>query len=165
MSSQTTWRERKEGSWPGPAKQRSRHIPNEAWVLPRPRRDNKYIGCFPQHFEGKLWRRLGRPTAILHPFGGMSIMGLRIDLRRETKPDIIADAHNLPLRGEIIEVVILDPPYSEELSERLYGTAKLKTLSFKEYTTEAVRVLKEGGILVMYHFQATPAIKGTWRIR
>ena len=138
-------------------------IQNYAWVLPRPRRGNKYIGCFPEHFEKKLLRLLGRPSigAVMHPFGGMSEFGLRIDLRRETKPDIIADAHKLPIRSEAMELVVLDPPYSEDLSERLYDTAKIRPLKFSEYTKEAVRVLKESGYLVMYHFMATPRIPNT----
>lgn len=51
-----------------------------------------------------------------------------------------------------------DPPYSEEYAQRLYGVVNPK---FKKYTQEAVRVLKEYGYLVMYHYNATPAIPKT----
>ena len=58
-------------------------IPTETWVLPRPRLDrplpdggyNK--GGFPLHFEQKLWRVLGCPAKVLHPFGGRAEIGTR----------------------------------------------------------------------------------------
>ena len=139
-------------------------IVNLAWVLPRPRRCNKYIGSFPQHFEKKVIRLLGfdeikDKNKILHPFCGMSEFGIRVDIKPEVKPDYIGDAHNLEMfKDETFDLVILDPPYSEEYSKRLYGTKKLK---FKTYTKEAIRVLKNGGYLVMYHCLATPRIENT----
>ena len=139
-------------------------IESLAWVLPRPRRCNKYIGSFPQHFEKKVIRLLGfdeikDKNKILHPFGGMSEFGIRVDIKPEVEPDYIGDAHNLEMfKDETFDLVILDPPYSEEYSKRLYGTKKLK---FKTYTKEAVRVLKNGGYLVMYHYLATPRIEDT----
>jgi len=57
---------------------------------------------------------------------------------------------------ETFDCVILDPPYSDEYSERLYGTGKIH---WKKYTTEAVRVCKEGGYVVVYHYLATPSIR------
>lgn len=139
-------------------------IENLAWVLPRPRRCNKYIGSFPQHFEKKVIRLLGfdeikDKNKILHPFGGKSEFGIRVDVKPEVEPDYIGDAHNLEMfKDETFDLVILDPPYSEDYSKRLYGTGKLK---FKTYTKEAVRVLKNGGFLIMYHYLATPSIENT----
>jgi hypothetical protein len=139
-------------------------IENLAWVLPRPRRCNKYIGSFPQHFEKKVIRLLGfdeikDKNKILHSFGGMSEFGIRVDIKSEVKPDYVGDAHNLEMfKDETFDLVILDPPYSTDLSKRLYGTKKLR---FKQYTKEAVRVLKDGGYLVMYHYIATPRIENT----
>jgi len=134
-------------------------IENLAWVLPRPRRNNKYIGGFPQHFEKKLWRLLGSPEKVLHPFGGMAEIGDRVDIKPEVNPTWVGDAHNLDMiPSESYDLVILDPPYSEEYSKRLYSTKKVK---FKQYTKEGVRVLKEDGFLVMYHCLATPRIEGT----
>lgn len=135
-----------------------------AWVLPRPRRNNKYIGSFPQHLEKKIIRLLGfdekkDKNQILHPFGGMAEYGIRVDVKSEVNPDFVGDAHDLKMfEDEKFGLVILDPPYSEEYSKRLYGTKKVK---FKKYTSEAVRVLKDGGFLVMYHYLATPRIENT----
>ncbi len=135
-------------------------IESIAWVLPRPNK-SKYIGSFPLHFERKLLNLLGlneREHKILHPFGGKAEFGTRVDIKPEVEPDYVGDAHLLPFTDNIYDLVILDPPYSEEYSRRLYGTGKLK---FKTYTSEAVRVCREGGYVVMYHYLATPRIENT----
>lgn len=132
------------------------------WCLPRPAK-SKYIGAFPLHFESKLFKELGLdPTKIkiLHPFGGKAIYGIRCDIKSEVNPDVICDAHNLPFEDESFDVVILDPPYSEDYSKRLYQTDKIK-LKFGKYTKEAVRVCKEDGYVVMFHEKACPTIPGT----
>jgi len=143
-------------------------IENIAWCLPRPRKC-KYPGGFPLHAELKLLRECGIDPKqilwhpkILHPFGGMAEYGIRIDMKREVKPDIFADAHNLPVKNEMFDAVFLDPPYNNDYSKSLYNTGKL---NFKKYTQEAVRVLKEGGYLIIYHFVATPQIPGTIMIK
>lgn len=136
-------------------------IENLAWVLPRPNK-SKYVGSFPLHFEKKLLRELGidpKTHKILHPFGGKAEFGTRVDINPEVNPDYIGDAHNLNMfENNTFDLVVLDPPYSEEYSRKLYGTGKLK---FKSYTAEAVRVCKEGGYIVMYHYLATPRIENT----
>lgn len=136
-------------------------IESVAWVLPRPRRANKYIGCFPEHFEKRLLRMLNVEVdkfKVLHPFGGKAEYGLRVDIKADVVPEVRADAHLLPFKDNIFNVVILDPPYNEEYSKRLYGTKKPR---FKTFVTEAVRVLKEEGYLVVYHYLATPRIENT----
>jgi len=145
-------------------------IESIAWVLPRPSK-SKYIGSFPLHFEIKLLRELkidargpGCKYKILHSFGGKAEFGIRIDLKLEVSPDVIADAHNLPFKDNVFKIVILDPPYNEEYSKQLYGTHNIK-LKWGKYTQEAVRVLEEGGYIVMYHYLATPRIKNTILIK
>lgn len=131
------------------------------WVLPRPRK-NKYRGGFPLHFEKKLIRNLGmnekEKDKILHPFGGASEFGIRCDLNANTNPDYVCDAHELPLESNSYELVILDPPYNDEESKKLYGTGKLH---YKKYISEAVRVCKVGGYIAMYHWVMTPRPEGT----
>jgi predicted methyltransferase len=56
-----------------------------------------------------------------------------------------------------IDLVILDPPYSDDEAQELYGTPKLKPAA---YTREAVRVLREGGWLVVYGDKTWPALSG-----
>lgn len=139
-------------------------IENLAWVLPRPRR-SKYKGGFPLHFEKKLLRELNidsKKHKILHPFGGHAEYGIRVDINPAVKPNIIADAHNLPFGDDEFDLVILDPPYSDDYSKNLYQTGRLK---FKQYTAEAVRVCKLDGHVVMYHYLATPRLERTQLVK
>lgn len=116
------------------------------WVLPRPAK-SKYKGAFPMFFEQNLVKLLGYPEMILHPFGGRAEIGVRVDLDPTLEPDIVADAHALPLEDESFDLVVLDPPYSDEESLTIYGTPPLRTAV---YTREALRVLRPGGWLVVY---------------
>jgi SAM-dependent methyltransferase len=123
-----------------------RVIPTLVWTLPRPP-VSKYKGGFPRFFEQNLVKVLGYPERILHPFGGMAEIGTRVDLNPTVQPDVVGDAHNLPFADGSFDCVILDPPYSDEEAQDLYGTPKLRP---SVYTREAVRVLREGGWLVVY---------------
>lgn len=127
-----------------------------AWCLPRPRRKDKYPGGFPQHFERRLLELIGcrsNGVKILHPFGGMAEYGIRLDILPGVQPDIIGDAHNLPIRDSCIDVVILDPPYSDEESSKIYGTGHL---DYKRYVSESLRVLKPSGFLALFHKYSLP---------
>jgi len=116
------------------------------WTLPRVAK-SKYVGAFPLWFETNLMQILGFPERVLHPFGGMAEYGVRVDLRPEVEPDVVADAHDLPFEDGSFDCVVLDPPYSDQQAKDLYGTPPLKV---GRYTAEAVRVLKEGGWLCVY---------------
>ena len=142
-------------------------IPTYAWVLPRPRKTNKYRGGFPLHFEKKLLDFLHldpKKHLILHPFGGMAEYGLRVDILRKVRPDVIGDAHYLPFRDNIFDCVIVDPPYSDEYSIKLFGIKQ--KLNLKKYLQESIRVLKTDGFLVFYHIYPIPCPKGCrWHAR
>lgn len=136
--------------------------PTETWVLPRPRK-NKYRGGFPLHFEKKLWKLLGEPQKVLHPFGGAAEIGDRVDINPETNPTWVGDAHNLNFIGRYCyDLVIVDPPYDDEQAEKLYQTPKLK---YKTYINEAVRVCKIGGFVAVYHWVMTPRPDQTELVR
>lgn len=121
-------------------------IPTLVWTLPRPPR-TKYKGGFPRYFEENLIQLLGYPERVLHPFGGMAEHGTRVDLNPTVEPDVLADAHALPFPDGSFDLVILDPPYSDEEAAELYETPPLRRAA---YTAEAVRVLREGGWLAVY---------------
>jgi hypothetical protein len=128
-------------------------IPTETWVLPRPRPDY-YPGGFPLHFEKKLWKSLGSPEKVLHPFGGLAEIGDFVDVNETTAPTWVGDAHNMHwIEDNSYDLVILDPPYNDEMAEVLYGTNPLR---YKEYVSEAVRVCKPGGYISIYHWVMTP---------
>ena len=133
-------------------------VENIAWCLPRPRKRNKYIGGFPLYFEEMLMRELGYPSTVLHPFGGMAEIGLRVDLKRKVKPDIVGDAHTLPFRDNQFGATVLDSPYSVKYSKRLYQGSKVH---YSKFVEEAVRVTRELGFVVVYHMIATPTPRHT----
>lgn len=128
----------------------------ELWYLPRPAR-NHYKGGFPLFFEQRLFQ-MYRPQNILQPFGGGSLYGIKGDINGEIKPEIILDAHQLPFKDESFDFVLLDPPYSNDLSGKLYHTGKLKPSVF---TNEAVRVCKTGGYVGQYGWLMPTRPKGT----
>ena len=137
-------------------------IPTETWVLPRPRKDY-YVGGFPLHFEKKLWRLLGEPEKVLHPFGGLSEIGDSVDLNETTAPTWVGDAHDLHwIEDNTYDLVLLDPPYSDDESAELYGTPKLK---YGKFVSEAVRVCKEGGHVAIYHKVMKPRPEGCRLVR
>lgn len=121
-------------------------IPTLVWTLPRPP-ESKYKGGFPRYFEQNLVQLLGYPERILHPFGGRAALGVRVDYRPDVQPDIVGDAHDLPFDDASFDLVVLDPPYSDEEAAELYETPPLRRAA---YTAEAVRVLCEGGWLAVY---------------
>lgn len=127
-------------------------VENLAWCLPRPRLPY-YPGGVPLHLEKKLLAVLEKPQKILQPFGGRGENGIRLDINPDVCPDILADAHYLPFADDTFELVFLDPPYSDILSDRIYKTGKI---NHKKVSNEAVRVCRPGGYVVWYHMLATP---------
>jgi len=127
---------------------------NIAWYLPRPRRD-RYKGGMPLHCEEWLLllakEIIGKSVSndeVLQPFAGLCQYGVKLDIRRDVQPDIVGDAHNLPFKDESFWIVLCDPPYSNEEARKLYGTPPLQ---FYRWTKECIRVLKAGGVLILYH--------------
>lgn len=142
-------------------------IPTVTWVLPRPRPD-AYVGSFPLHFEQKLIRLVaelqGRgdweygPGNVLHPFGGLCEVGDSVDLNATTTPTWVGDAHDMNwISDESYDLVVLDPPYSDEEAAWLYSTPPLKRAVF---TREALRVLRPGGHLAVYQITQPATPKG-----
>jgi hypothetical protein len=137
-------------------------ILTETWVLPRPRPDC-YVGSFPLHFEQRLWRLMGKPEKVLHPFGGLSEIGDSVDLNATTTPTWVGDAHDLHwISDDTYDLTILDPPYSDEEAAWLYSTPPLK---WGVFVAEAVRVTKVGGHVAVYHVKQPPRPPETRLVR
>jgi hypothetical protein len=137
-------------------------VPTETWVLPRPRAD-KYPGSFPLHFEQRLWRMLGKPGRVLHPFGGLCEIGDSVDLNATTTPTWVGDAHDLHwIADDSYDLVVLDPPYSDEEAEEIYATPPLR---YERFVAEAVRVTRVGGQVAVYHKLQPPRPPGTRLVR
>lgn len=74
-----------------------------------------------------------------------SEQGTCVDIvsRKESRPDILADASALPFQSESFDVVETDPPYGRE-HEEIYGTGKYPR---RKSMAEFHRVLRPGGFL------------------
>jgi len=131
---------------------------NIAWYLPRPKPD-RYKGGMPLYAEDWIIDLakdiLGNDSpSILQVFCGMNKHGFRVDLNPDVSPDLIADAHELSKHiNRKFDLIIADPPYSNQEATDLYGTPKLK---YKLWTSECDKLLKDGGLLVIYHKFVVP---------
>ena len=131
---------------------------NIAWVLPRPKPDH-YKGGMPLHAEKWLLRLaeqiLQKTPKILNLFCGMNTEGVRVDINPEVKPDYLHDAHKVSelFPPESFDVILADPPYSDEESKELYGTGKLH---YKVWVSECDTLLRPGGLLIIYHKYMMP---------
>lgn len=65
---------------------------------------------FPRNVE-KLLLELTADKRVLHLFGGMARFGVRLDIDRQVRPNVIGDAWLPPFRRDAFDVVIVDPPY------------------------------------------------------
>lgn len=132
---------------------------NIAWFLPRPKPDH-YKGGMPLYAEewlldlAKDILKKDNPK-ILNLFCGMNKQGTRVDIKKEVNPDICCDAHEVSefFEYDSFDIVLADPPYSDEESEQLYGTPKI---NYKNWTNECDLLLKENGLLIVYHKYVMP---------
>lgn len=127
---------------------------NLAWILPRPKPDH-YKGGMPLYCEEWLLELAkdildNQDPNILNLFCGMNKYGLRVDLNEEVKPDYLCDAHYVSqvLYPSKFDIILADPPYSTEEAKELYGTPPLK---YKVWTNECDKLLRSGGLLIVYH--------------
>lgn len=136
---------------------------NIAWFLPRPKPDH-YKGGMPLYAERWLLQLardiIGKQEAkILNLFCGMNAEGFRIDINPEVAPDLLCNAHELSRYMPLVhlkhkfDIILADPPYSNEESKDLYGTPKLQ---YKKWTKEATHYLRPGGLLIVYHKYIMP---------
>jgi len=131
---------------------------NLAWFLPRPKKD-RYKGGMPLYCEEWLIDLakdiLGmKEIRLLNLFCGMNKLGVRVDIKSEVNPEFLCDAHNVSqITNNKFDVILADPPYSTEESKELYGTGKL---NYKKWTAECDKILKVGGLLIVYHKYVMP---------
>lgn len=141
------------GSWPANAQPKppviSLFVEDLAADDPAP-----VFGQFPVGFITKMlpWMDVGMdPRRILHLCSGSlkKGQGIRVDIRPEAKPDILADCRNLPLEDGSVAAAMADPPYTEQYARDLYDV---------EYPLpahvlrEAARVVRPGGVIAFVHY-------------
>jgi len=74
---------------------------------------------------------------------------IRLKPQRIGKHNIWAGSYYHPEKlGTTFDVILADPPYSNEESKQLYGTGKL---NYKKWTSEATKFLSDNGLLIVYH--------------
>lgn len=129
---------------------------NLVWFLPRPKPDH-YKGGMPLSCERWLIDLAKdilhrKEILLLNVFCGMNQYGVRVDLRKKVKPNILCDVHKLSeyLEPSLVrfDVILADPPYSTDEAKDLYGTPPLK---YKLWTRECDKFLRVGGLLMIYH--------------
>lgn len=96
------------------------------WVLGNDYRGSGYYGSYPPNYLRRIMSMFPDATDILHLFSGSLPKGnyIRFDLH---SADINGDAHNLSsyFEGAIFDLILADPPYSQEDAEH-YGTPMIK---------------------------------------
>lgn len=111
-------------------------------------------GGYPKGFLEWAYKIMGVTDAseVLHLCSGSVLTGVRVDIRPERRPDIVADCRNVPLPDESFKWILADPPYSEDYATNLYGTGEHYPKP-GEIAREASRLLKPGGYFGLMHFQ------------
>ncbi len=110
------------------------------------------FGQYPRALIGKLlpWLRCER-REVLHVCSGSLPRGegIRVDIRADARPDILADGRALPLPDGSAEAVMLDPPYTEHYARDLYGVDYPVP---SHLLREAARVVRPCGRIVFVHY-------------
>jgi hypothetical protein len=85
-----------------------------------------YYGGYPQGYLKRVRALFTDKRRVLHLFSGMvdvtQLPGDTVDIRPETKPTFLCNAHTLEgVPVEDYDLILADPPYSEEDADH-YGT-------------------------------------------
>jgi hypothetical protein len=120
-------------------------------------------GGYPKGFLEWAYRLMNAdPAKVLHLCSGSVTTGVRVDIRPELRPDIVADCRAVPLPDESCDWILADPPYSEDYATNLYGTGDAYPLP-GQIAKEACRLLRPGGHFGLMHFQV-PMVRRPLRI-
>ncbi len=124
-------------------------------------RTNGYPGGFPVGFikylkENNWWKH-----NRCYLCSGMvdDPKAVRVDLNPETKPTHLQDARETSLPDNSFNCVIIDPPYTKELAESLYGMGN-KYSSINKFNKEAYRICAKGGLIINLSYVIPNRIKG-----
>lgn len=111
-------------------------------------------GVFPRRFLAWARKQLGSPRheRFLHVCSGAlgpATPGVRVDVRLQAAPDVVADGRSLPFADDAFDAVLIDPPYSVEYARDLYGTDYPRP---SHLLAEASRVCAPNGLIGFLHF-------------
>lgn len=121
----------------------------ELAALPEP---TPVFGQYPRMLIPRLlpWLECERHE-ILHVCSGALPRGegIRVDIRPEAHPDIIADGRALPFADGSIKAWMGDPPYTAQYAQDLYGVEYPLP---SHLLAEAARVVRPSGIIAFVHY-------------
>jgi hypothetical protein len=110
------------------------------------------FGQYPRALIPKMlpWLRCERHE-VLHVCSGSLPPGegIRVDIRPDARPDILADGRALPLADSSVAAVMLDPPYTPQYAKDLYGVDYPLPAHLLR---EAARVVRPGGVIAFVHY-------------
>lgn len=134
------------------------------WYLGTAWKRAALYGQYPPHFLDRALALFPDSKPILHcPSGTVKGPGITVDIKNNNivRPMVVADSSALPFKDKSFDLILSDPPYSQEDCKK-YGVAKF---SLPKTMKEFYRVLKHGGHLGMLHVYY-PAYSGKqWALR
>jgi hypothetical protein len=77
---------------------------------------------------------------------------VKVDIRPEVKPTLLEDARNTSLLPNEFDFVVIDPPYTKELAERMYGTGEYYA-GINSFAKEGARICKHGGLILTLSYE------------
>jgi hypothetical protein len=110
------------------------------------------FGMYPKHLVRQIaqWLRCERREVLHVCSGGLGRgEGLRMDIRPDARPDVVADGRSLPLRTSSVAAVMIDPPYTEHYAAELYGVEYPRPAHL---LAEASRVVRPNGRIAIVHY-------------
>lgn len=110
------------------------------------------FGQYPAALIPKVlpWLRCKR-AEVLHVCSGSlrPREGIRIDVRRAARPDVLADGRHLPFAEGTFAAIMLDPPYTVQYAQDLYGVDYPRP---SHLLKEAARVVRPCGRIAFVHY-------------